>query len=106
MLPQRILQVRTSGISYSRQFIISSNTSCWCSPLRSCLAPGVVTTRSRTMTTPSTSEIRCVEGAAFDSIQEAVDNCPEGGSIIDPGLYDEDIDINKSISISGPDTTT
>ena len=53
--------------------------------------------------TPMEGNVRCVGGAAFETIQEAIDACPEGSSIVvNPGIYDEDLDINKALSISGP----
>lgn len=54
-------------------------------------------------TPPVEGNVRCVGGAGFQTIQEAIDSCPEGSSIIvNPGVYDEDLDINKALSISGP----
>ena len=54
-------------------------------------------------TPPIDGNVRVVGGGAFETIQEAIDACPEGGSIIvNPGIYDEDLDINKPLSISGP----
>jgi len=54
-------------------------------------------------TPPIEGNVRCVGGAGFETIQEAIDSCPEGSSIIvNPGVYDEDLDINKALSISGP----
>ena len=54
-------------------------------------------------TPPINGNVRVVGGGAFETIQEAIDACPEGGSIIvNPGIYDEDLDINKALSIAGP----
>ncbi|MEE2830233.1 MAG: right-handed parallel beta-helix repeat-containing protein [Myxococcota bacterium] len=54
-------------------------------------------------TPPDDGNVRVVGGLSYDTIQEAIDAAPVGGSIVvNPGIYEESLSINKALGISGP----
>lgn len=58
--------------------------------------------------TPVTGRVHVLGGGTYETIQEAIDAAPTGGSVsLDPGCYDEAFEITKGISLSGdtPQTT-
>ncbi len=57
---------------------------------------------------PVVGRVHVLGGGTFETIQEAIDAAPTGGTVtLDPGCYDEAFEITKGISLSGdtPDTT-